>query len=287
MALNGNNTVEKRKNKTLDEARIEQELLKGKVDESLGVYCALFSAKSTVEGQNGGVITALLIKGLSEGVFDSAIVVRNKDGYGAEAVVAENATDVLSAKGTKYVKVNVAEKLNELVAQGKKKIAIVCTPCEVRAARKIQQTLPSDCTVTIIGLFCFEAFNGAKLKEEVAKRLGVDLAKVQRTHIQHGKFTVRLDGNEYSCRIRELENATEKACQYCEDFTARLADVSVGSAGSKEGYSTVIVRSPVGEKILQNLELVNGAVDREEIIKLCNLKKARAERNFAGLENKR
>ena len=74
------------------------------------------------------------------------------------------ASDVLAAKGTKYLKVNVTKKLRELISQGKKRIAIVCTPCEAKAARKIQQTLKNDCEITIIGLFCFEAFNSAKTK---------------------------------------------------------------------------------------------------------------------------
>lgn len=279
-----NHTAENRKNKAQEEAKMEQEFLKGTIDQTLGVYCDLFSAKSTIKGQNGGIITAILMKGLSEGIFDAAIVVRPKNGYDAEAGVAENVNEVLESKGTRYLKINVSEKLRELVEKGKKKIAIVCTPCEVKVARKIQQNLPLDCKVTIIGLFCFEAFSYAKLRKEVTKKLGVDIDKAERTQIQHGKFTVHINGNEYSCRVKELTNAAEKICQYCDDFTARLADISVGSAGSKEGYSTVIVRSQSGEKIIQNLNLPKETVDKEEIIKLCNFKRARAEKNIAELE---
>src|ERR1700690_2756855 len=133
-------------------------------DEEIGVHSDLFSAKTNVEGQDGGVVSTLLVKGFEEGLFDAAIVVRRGDGYSAEAVVATNANEVLAAKGTKYLKVNVTKKLRELISQGKNRIAIVCTPCEAKAARKIQQTLKNDCEITIIGLFCFEAFNGAKIK---------------------------------------------------------------------------------------------------------------------------
>ena len=92
-------------------------------------------------------------------MFDAAIVVRRGEGYSAEAVVATNPSDVFAAKGTKYLRVNVTKKLRELISQGKKRIAIVCTPCEAKAARKIQQTLKNECEITVIGLFCFEAFN--------------------------------------------------------------------------------------------------------------------------------
>ena len=53
-----------------DEEKLEKQFLKGTRDEDLGVYCDIFSAKSNVEGQDGGVVTALLQKGFREGLFD-------------------------------------------------------------------------------------------------------------------------------------------------------------------------------------------------------------------------
>ncbi len=63
----------------------------------------------------------------------------------------------------------------------------------------------------------------------------------------------------------------------------RLADVSVGSVGSKLGYSTVVVRSEVGEKLVKNLEAAKDTVDKPEVAKLAKFKKARAEKSFASL----
>jgi len=282
-----NNPSEKFRNrKKQDEAQIEQAFLKGKKDEELGVYCDLFSAKSGVEGQDGGVVTAMLAKGLEKGMFDAVIVIQRKGGYNAEVVVAKSASEVSAAKGTKYVRTQVTPKLRELIKQGAKRIAIVCTPCEVAAARKIQQSVKGDCEVTVVGLFCFEAFNASKLKQQVKALLGVDLDKVEKTQIRHGKFTVVLDGEEVSCRVKNLEEAAEKACRYCDDFTSRLADVSVGSVGSKKSYSTVIVRSEAGEKLVEGLDCVKEAADKEEIAKLSKFKKTRAEKSFADLNNR-
>ncbi|MCX6644081.1 MAG: Coenzyme F420 hydrogenase/dehydrogenase, beta subunit C-terminal domain [Candidatus Bathyarchaeota archaeon] len=278
-------TIEKYRNyKAQDEAKIEQEFLKGTKNENLGVYCDIFSAKSGVDGQDGGIVTALLVKGIKEGIFDSAIVVQRKEGYNAEAVVADNVNDVMAARGTKYLRVRVTPKLREIADQGKKKIAIVCTPCEVRAARKIQQTLKrnsSNQEVTILGLFCSEAFNYGKLKEEIKTRLGVDIDKAEKTQIRKGKFILHLKGKEYSCNVRDLDKAVEKGCHYCDDFSARLADISVGAVGSQNGYSTVIVRSEAGKKLLENLDIAKEDADKEEIIKLSRFKKQRAEKSFA------
>ena len=281
------NPSEKRQTiKAQDEEKIEEQFLKGIKDENIGVYCDIFSAKSSIEGQDGGVVTALLIKGFREGLFDAAIVVRRLDGYNAEAVVAEKPSDILEAKGTKYLKVNVTKKLRELLSQGRKRIAIVCTPCEVKTARKIQQTAGKSCEIIIIGLFCFEAFNYKKLKVEIQERLGVDLDKVEKTQVHQGKFTIQVDGCEHSCRVKDLNCASESVCRFCDDFTSRLADVSVGSVGSKQGYSTVVVRSKVGEKLVQNMEASKEPVDRQEIARLSKFKKERANKSFFDLDKR-
>jgi coenzyme F420 hydrogenase subunit beta len=268
--------------KTQNGAEIEKPLLENATEE-VGVYCDVFSAKTDMEGQDGGVVSALLVKGLEKGIFDAAVVVRRGEGYSARAVVAANESEVLAAKGTKYLKVNVTQKLRELISQGKKRIAIVCTPCEAKAVRKIQPTFKNDCEITIIGLFCFEAFNSAKLKEEVKTRLAVDLDEAQKTEVRQGKFTVLIDGKEYSCRVKDLDNAAEKVCHFCGDFTAQSADISVGSVGSKKGYSTVIVRSKAGDNLIKNLVATKESVDKPEIVRLAKFKRERAEKNLASL----
>jgi coenzyme F420 hydrogenase subunit beta len=265
-----------------DARKIEQQFLKGTADENIGLYTDIFSAKSSIDGQDGGVATALLVSGMQRGLFDSAIVVQRIHGYWAEAVIAENVDEVLKAKGTKYIRISMMSKLGDLVAKGKRKIAIVGTACEVRAARRIQRSLLGeypDLELTIIGLFCFEEFNYWKLKEETARLLGVDLDRAEKTQIRKGKYIVRVDGKDNSVSVRELSNAVEKGCLSCDDFTAEYSDISVGSVGSDDGYSTVIVRSDVGEKLLEKLGLTKAGVKKDEVTKLAIQKKNRAEQN--------
>jgi len=267
-----------------DIKEVEKKFLNGSRDEFLGVHTEIFSAKSSIDGQDGGMATALLLSGFEKGLFDAAIVVKRTLGYNAEAIIAETADEILNARGTKYSRVKMMSKVGDLVEKGKRKIAIVGTPCEVRTARKIQQQLLtkySDLEITIVGLFCFEAFDYDKLKEETKRFLGVDLDKAEKTQIQKGKFIVQIDGKEYSAKVKEFHDAIQGGCAYCNDFVARLSDVSVGSVGSNDGYSTVIVRSDNGKKLLENLDFVKGDVKKEDVLKLANFKKKRAEKNFS------
>lgn len=252
-------------------------------DDKLGAYIDILSAKSSIEGQDGGVVTALLLSGLKNGIFNKAIVVKRKNGYKAEAVVASTPEEVMEARGTKYLRVKIVPKIKELISNGERKIAVVGTPCQARAARKIQQVLSQehpDLDITIIGLFCFESFDYERLKAETARLLDVNLDDAEKTQIKRGKFIVTLNGLEYSCKVKELDQAISNGCHYCSDFPAFFADISVGAVGSPDGYSTVIVRTEKGMKLLENTCLEFSRVNIEEITKLSTFKKNRAKENL-------
>jgi coenzyme F420 hydrogenase subunit beta len=46
-------------------------------------------------------------------------------------------------------------------------------------------------------------------------------------------------------------------CKYCIDYTAELADISVGAIGSPDGWNTVIVRTEVGERLFESARRAN------------------------------
>ena len=267
-----------------DGKKINQQFLKGTYDENLGVYSQILAAKSSIGGQDGGVATSLLISGMQKGIFDTAIIVQRTEGYQAQAIVAESIDEILKAKSTKYLRVKMFWLLNDLIEKGKRKIAIVGTPCEVRGARKIQQKMLTkypDLQLTIVGLFCFEAFDYDRLKDAVQKQMGIDLDKVEKTQIHKGKFIATLESKDFAVAVKDLGAAQEHGCNFCDDFSNKYADISVGSVGSPEGYSTVIVRSDVGEKLMENMQMTKVEASKDEIIKLATIKQNRAKKNFA------
>ena len=135
--------------------------------------------------------------------------------------------------------------------------------------------------MTIVGLFCFEAFDYDKLKEAAQRLMNIDIDKAEKTQITKGKFIATVKGKEHKIAVKDLSAAQEKGCNFCDDLTNKFADVSVGSVGTEEGFSTVIVRSDIGAKLLEGIEFKKVEVNKEDLTKLTMFKKSRANKSFA------
>ena len=271
-----------------DIIELEEEFLDGMIDRDLGVNREMFAGKSSIEGQDGGMVTSILHRGIEMGLLDAAVVAQKNKSCGANAALVDDTESVLQAKGTKYVRVSVIAPLMDALQKGKRRIAVVGTPCQIRAVRKLQRQgffndkFP-DAEIVLIGLFCFESFDYESLKSHIRELFGINLDKAEKTQIAKGKFIVAVDGKEYSCPVRELKNQVRTGCKFCDDLVSRLADISIGSIGSPDGYSTVIVRSGRGEQLLEAVQFGRREINRDEIVKLAAIKKKNADKNFAGI----
>ena len=255
---------------------LEQLFLTGERDKDIGIVKEIVAGKTTIKGQDGGIVTSMLTAGMEKGLFERAIVVHRQDGFRAQAIVAENEDDIIKARGSKYQFSPTVERLVEVIIEGgKKRIAIVALPCGIYGIRRIQRFYP-DVELYTIGLFCFENFYYELLRPIVSEILEVDLGRADKIEVKRGKFVVHIEGASKACEVKELESAVRGSCLFCTDFTARLADISVGSVGSPDGYSTVIIRSKKGEELFGLLkDLARTNIDREEIVELARLKKKR------------
>jgi coenzyme F420 hydrogenase subunit beta len=268
-----------------DYKEIEKGFLNGEIDDDLGLFSELFAAETNIEGQDGGIVTALLAKGIEMGLLDAAVVVQNREIYGAKAAVVDDIEGILEAKGTKYMRVPVMPRLIDALKKGKRRIAVVGTPCQVRVIRKLQQRGYfqdefADAEIILLGLFCFESFDYRSLRTRSKELFGIDLDEADKIQIAKGKYIVAHGGKNYSCSVRELEHDVREGCRFCGDLVSRLADISIGSIGSPNGYSTVIVRSDRGKKLLDGVQFTRKEIDREEILKLARLKRRNADKNF-------
>ena len=147
------------------------------------------------------------------------------------------------------------------------KIALVGTPCQILAATKINKyedyTGGSDIDFKL-GLFCMENFSYSYL-EKFLEEKGIKLFEVKEFRIDKGYFIAYLmDGSTFKIPIAETELFTRKNCHICTDFTSDASDVSVGSVGTPEDHSTVIVRTPKGKQIVDEA-IKNGYIKAEKL----------------------
>ena len=60
---------------------------------------------------------------------------------------------------------------------------------------------------------------------------------------------VHLKGGEVkTIKLNDLNFMKRFPCNFCDDFSAEYADISFGGLGADEGWTTVIIRSPIGRK---------------------------------------
>lgn len=266
--------------------------------EEVGVVLASYSAKSRKEeilkvASDGGVVTSLLVYLFKNGFIDCAVCssLGKEEPLKPKPKVVLTSDELLECAGTRYTVSQTIIGLGSAVDEyGKEKIAVVGTPCQIRAIRKMQYSphgaLKYGSKVFLcIGLFCMESFYYDKLiKEYLPQR--TNLNKVSKFSIRKGKFIVEAEGKRVvDVHLDEVRPYVRGSCHICTDFTSELADISVGSVGSPAGWSTVLLRTEKAKRIFE--DAVNtGYIEckpldkvkpgKIAVIKLSNLKKEKS-----------
>ncbi len=248
-----------------------------KPEGGLGNYVEIFAAKSKrFEGQDGGIATELLAIAFEEGLIDRAVVVGKGNGWMPKATIVTDSKKLSEYTGTKYGFADAMPMLRKAVFRSKLGVGFIGTPCMISGLRRLQKIKSFRKVKLAIGLFCMENFYYNSLVGFLASK-GIDLKSARRVGIRKGKFVIERDGEVKEIPIKEFESIVPPGCKVCEDFTAIESDVSVGSVGSPDGYSTVIVRTEVGKRLAKVLkdkcEVDN--VNLKIIEKLCKFKRKR------------
>jgi coenzyme F420 hydrogenase subunit beta len=238
-------------------------------NEALGYYRKIVLAQATDEklrksSRGGGVVTSLLTYGVERAHFDSAIVSKAEPENPAKpkASVALVPDDILSAVGSKFFPSPVAKAYGSAVyGYGKRKIAFVGVPCHVLALRKLEawRHKIGDSLAITIGLFCFGTFSMGPLLKYIEDNYHVKPSEIRHIRLST-KFVVQTDTQTIRIPVSEIENNIMPSCRTCTDFTAELADISVGSAYPLEEWSTVIIRTKAGEEFFYEA-VENGAIN--------------------------
>jgi coenzyme F420 hydrogenase subunit beta len=222
--------------------------------------------------QDGGFVSALIISLLENNELDGALLAKESatEPWKGEAFLATTPEEVRECAGSFY---------NQTLALGhvdfkdydlppNPRVAVVGTPCEIEGIKAMQArpwvwgSSKVEAITLTIALLCTKSFNYEKLMlDEVQAKRGVNLDDVGRVDITRGKFVVQDHDGEtiFEEPIKDFHGAALKGCDECADFMGHAADISVGSVGSADGYSSVLVRSDEGkiafDSVREKLEL--------------------------------
>ncbi len=220
---------------------------------------------------SGGLVTALLIFALENGLIDGALVTKMKEESPLEPqpFIARTRAEIISASKSKYCPVPANIALKEIL-KNEGKFAVVGLPCHIHAIRKAEMSnkkLKERITLHL-GLFCCGHTDTFLGTEFVLRKYGI--AKEDVVHLDYrgegwpGYVTIILRNgtrklihlNDYII-YHNFGFFSPPRCALCYDGINDLADISLGDAwlpefkGDDIGTSLVISRTNSGEALLQ------------------------------------
>lgn len=240
-------------------------------DKILGHYKKIVSIKLTDITRKrfppeAGPITALLSISMEEGLIDAAIVTDKDELYRPFPMIAESQEDLYKAAGYKPSQSPTLSLVGEAINKGYSNIAVVGTPCQIHALRKLQNH-PSfdfeayDLISLAIGTFCFGTFHNVQLSD-CFNEYGVNPSEILNVKTDKNNFKMVVNtksGNKEIPLNYLYDKSIRNACFSCSDYVSEFADISVGNVGSEDGYKTFIIRNKRG------MEVFNLAIEKDLI----------------------
>ncbi len=238
----------------------------------LGIHIGAYSVRSKdpdiiKRAQDGGAVSSLLQYSLEKKIIDYAMVsgYSSRDPWKPAPKIARTKLELVENAGSEYTPGGQVGGLAEIAVPNRatvsfqeERLALVGLPCELQgfwrmnthwiAAPKLGRNL-----VFTVGLFCSKVFDYQKMMVDyVQGTRGIDLRTVTKVNIKKNRLLVytreRLAIDE---PVEVIAHAAREECNICVDYSAELADISVGAIGSAAGWSTVLTRTPRGEDILK------------------------------------
>ena len=223
-----------------------------------GVYLVRAAEPEVLErGQDGGLVSALLIWGLETGRIEGALTSRLSGTrlWDCEPFLATTRDEVLEAAGSRYTYAANPLAMKDAERRGLKRLALVGMSCqasingtlEARRVNKYARRIE-----LVIGLLCSKSFEYEGMRQIITEEYGIPLADVAKVNIK-GKFQVwrRSTGEEVDIPLKKMQDVTREGCKLCPDFAAEHADISTGGLGQTDGWTLTVVRTQRGQEWLE------------------------------------
>ncbi len=255
---------------------------KYRIKDELGYIRDVLAAKTTDEkikemGQDGGLVTTLLMYLFDKNKIDAAIVSEYDEKLQPTPKIIYSKEDLLKSSGTRYsissnilpltnlysIAEEIVEKHHQIYDINQIRMAFVGTPCQCRAVRKMQllSVSPAHVIKYVFGLFCMENFDYEKLFQLVKKETNEDPIDIAKMNIKKNFFITNKENKVYEVELHKFDDAVRNHCRDCDEFTSRFADISFGGSGAVQQNSMVIMRTEIGEELIKNA-LIAGYINK-------------------------
>ena len=237
----------------------------------IGDYKRITSAQTTIEDvmevcTDGGVVTSLLLYLLERNMINGAVVSKKTGRFARQAIIAKTSEELVEAAGSRFsgslhleelggkytTYTPILSAVKSLEKRYLRDIAVVGTPCQINAIRKMQclRIIPAHLIRYTIGLFCIENFSFDDLaRERLEKKLDVNMEDIVKLNIKDDFQITLSNGIKIHVPLEEIDEVARPACFACQDFSNEYADISVGGLGSPDGYTTTLIRTEAGASV--------------------------------------
>ena len=242
-----------------------------RADEIAGIFKDVILCRASDDfvyehGQDGGLVSAILIWCLQKGYIDGALVSfleGDKGGWKARPGVATNNDEVIASAGSRYTYSANTLAYDEAMEKGLSELALVGMSCQTsigpvmwhRKVGKVAKPIKLN-----IGLLCSKSFDDALFDELFWVKYGLAKDQITKMNIK-GVFQVWMQNGDYhEVNLKECHAWTREGCNHCPDFAAEHADISTGGIGDATDWTLTIVRSELGREIIVRM-LEEGVIE--------------------------